>query len=104
MNSRSPQKVVAAQSYRVRVYRRTGDAACLFVKRRSNGMSRALPFEKSRSKRYKACSDVVGMEGLEPKNILKYTLLGIQKSPNLSMFFGFAKIQNKAHLKIKCVL
>ena len=29
-------------------------------------MSRALPFEKSRSKRYKACSDVVGMEGLEP--------------------------------------
>ena len=39
MNSRSPQKVVAAQSYRVRVYRRTGDAACLFVKRRSNGMS-----------------------------------------------------------------
>ena len=65
---------------------------------------RALPFEKSRSKRYKACSDVVGMEGLEPKNILKYTLLGIQKSPDISMFFGFSKIPNKAHLNIKCVL
>ena len=28
---------------------------------------RALTFEKSRSKRYKACSDVVGHQGLEPR-------------------------------------
>ena len=27
---------------------------------------RALPFEKSRSKRYRACSDVVEISGIEP--------------------------------------
>ena len=36
------------------------------LKRRSSGMSALWLFEKSRSKRYKACSDVGLMVGIEP--------------------------------------
>ena len=40
--------------------------AWLFAERRSSGVSALWLLKKSRSKRYKACSDVVGVKGFEP--------------------------------------
>ena len=40
--------------------------ACLFTKKEEQRYEQTLIFEKNQSKRYKACSDVVGVTGLEP--------------------------------------
>lgn len=59
------KKVVVAQSRRARVYKRTGDCRVPFCGKEQQRQERALTFEKSRSKRYKACSDVVEVGRIE---------------------------------------
>ena len=58
---RTRKRLVATGRRREGVYNRTGEPSVTFCGKEEQRHERALTFEKSRSKRYKACSDVVGV-------------------------------------------
>ena len=63
---RTRKRLVATGRRREGVYNRAGEPSVTFCGKEEQRHERALTFEKSRSKRYKACSDLVRATGLEP--------------------------------------
>ena len=63
------KKLVATVNRREGVYNRAGEPSVTFCEKEEQRRERALTFEKSRSKRYEACSDVVREMGLEPTRL-----------------------------------
>ena len=82
MNSRVTgahrKKLVVSQSRREGVYNRAGDVNVTFCGKEEQRHEHALTFEKSRSKRYKACSDVAEAVGFEPTVPLRVHLISSQ--------------------------
>ena len=95
------KKLVARRKRRERVYNRAGEPSVTFCGKEEQRRERALIFIKSRSKRYKACSDVVPVAGLEPARcrhrwILSYLLHTEYKrtQPPMEVVDGHQKARN----------